>query len=220
MSIKSKKIAWESWNVKQEEAGLAQDRLQEEFFEDISEDDDMDDISPANNIKSNYNFLEISNPNKTVFTPFGPYFADSLLKPTDRWDCWLGYTNFDITQDIMDILEEIEGVEALKILGRYTFCIGVGRLFNISDIRKDIEKALCEYTSDQILSIVDTETQQTIDNIKKQLVDKKFWSILIRENGNIDYTSSDTMDESYLERIQKFERLKSQEGGFILRSGE
>lgn len=221
MSIKSKKIAWENWNVKQEEFLLNESKIPEELFdEDIPEDDDMENISPANNIKANYSFLEISNPNRTVFTPFGPYFADSMFKPTDRWDCWLGYTNFTITSEISDIIEEIEGVEALKILGRYSFCIGVGKLFSISEVRKSIEEALCAYTNDEILSIVDTETQKTLINIKKQIEDKKFWSILIRDNGNIDYTASDTLDEGYLERVQKFEKLKNQEGGFILKSGE
>lgn len=225
MSIKSKKIAWENWNVKQEEFLLDDNKISEEFFnEDISDDDsnndDLDNIIPANKIKTNYSFLEISNPNRTVFTPFGPYFSESMFKPTDRWDCWLGYTNFTITSEISDIIEEIEGVEALKILGRYSFCIGVGKLFSISEVRKNIEEALCAYTNDEILSIVDVETQKTLINIKKQIEDKKFWSILIRDNGNIDYTASDTLDEGYLESIRKFEKLKNQEGGFILKSEE
>lgn len=221
MSIKSKKIAWESWNVKQEEFFLNESKIPEEIFdEDIPDDDDMENISPANNIRANYSFLEISNPARTVFTPFGPYFVESLFKPTDRWDCWLGYTNFTITSEISDIIEDIEGVEALKILGRYSFCIGVGKLFSISEVRKSIEEALCAYTNDEILSIVDLETQKAVIHIKKQIEDKKFWSILIRDGGNIDYVVSDTLDEEYLEKIRKFERLKNQDGGFILKSGE
>ena len=83
----------------------------------------------------------------------GPYPEESTLKPSDRWDCWMGYTNFPITNKVLSILNhDIEGIEALKILGKYSFFIGVAKMFEIADIRKNIEESLCIYTESEILS--------------------------------------------------------------------
>ena len=56
----------------------------------------------------------------------------------------MGYTNFDITHQISDKMKIVNGVEALKIMSRYTFCGGVGKLFNFSSVRKEIEDAICK----------------------------------------------------------------------------
>lgn len=59
-----------------------------------------------------------------------------------NFDCWIGYTNFNITLDIKNELDKIEGVELLKVFTRYRFLIGVGHMFTFSDVRKRIEE-LC-----------------------------------------------------------------------------
>ena len=58
------------------------------------------------------------------------------------FDCWIGHTNFDITQETKRILDSIEGVEVLRILSRYRFFIGVGKMFKFSDVRNSIAKVL------------------------------------------------------------------------------
>jgi hypothetical protein len=57
-----------------------------------------------------------------------------------NFDCWMGHTNFDITPQIKDKLNKIPGIEVLKICSRYRFFIGVGSMFNFSDVRTTIEK--------------------------------------------------------------------------------
>lgn len=59
-----------------------------------------------------------------------------------NFDCWIGHTNFDITNRIKDKLNEIDGVEILKICSRYRFFIGIGQMFNFADVRKSIENEL------------------------------------------------------------------------------
>lgn len=56
------------------------------------------------------------------------------------FDCWIGHTNFDITHEIKNKLDKTPGVEVLKVLSRYRFFIGIGKLFNFKNVRKDIEK--------------------------------------------------------------------------------
>jgi len=55
------------------------------------------------------------------------------------FDCWMGHTNFNITKEIKDKLNRTEGVEILKICSRYRFFIGIGRMFDFTDVRKNIE---------------------------------------------------------------------------------
>ena len=66
------------------------------------------------------------------------FFQDLSMLST--YDCWLGHTNFDITQSIKQKLDMIEGIEVLKICSRYRFFIGIGRMFEFKNVRSDIEQ--------------------------------------------------------------------------------
>ena len=150
-----------------------------------------------------------------IYTPMGPYPEESLLKPSDRWDCWIGHTNFNITHHIASMIEEAEGVEALTILGRYSFFIGVAALFDIKNVREEIEQKLCEYTEEEILS--DTEISETVNLVKKQLQSVDYWSILVAPGGEVEYVASNKMDKSYLDGLNELMILKNKIGGIILR---
>ena len=203
-----KKIAWQSWNalVKQSiaEERLMLEELEEELKSPTSEQE-LPGMLP----------MEILQP-KMIHTPLGVYPADSLLKPSDRWDCWLGHTNFDVTRSIKDtLLNDIAGIEALKILGRYSFFIGIPKLFDFKDVRINIEKNLCIYTEQEVLS--DEQTQATVDMVKEQLQTKKYWSILVAPTGKVDYVVSDDLDKDYLDGLNELLELKQLLGGIILR---
>jgi len=58
------------------------------------------------------------------------------------FDCWIGHTNFDITPSVKRALNEVNGVEVLKICSRYRFFIGVGKMFEFKTVREDIEKII------------------------------------------------------------------------------
>ena len=130
-----KLIAWENWN-----------EIEKDLSEDIDlleiNDDNEDDLTIPNDFLMGPLLSEIKP--QIIQTPFGNVSADSKLKPSDRWDCWMGYTNFGITEDIQSKMQEVDGVDALKIMSRYSFCVGVGKLFKFSKVRKDIENAVCK----------------------------------------------------------------------------
>lgn len=201
-----KKIAWESWNAKVDIVSLNQPIDTEEH--DYQEMDQMSQLGMESFIVEQQRIL---------YTPIGPYPEESMLKPSDRWDCWIGYTNFPVTNKVSNTLnKEIEGVEALKILGKYSFFIGVAKLFDITDIRKEIEEKLCVYTESEILS--DEEIQETVDLVKSQLKNNKYWSILVSPKGEVEYIVSDCMDKVYLDGLNGLLELKKRLGGIILRS--
>lgn len=76
----------------------------------------------------------------TVFTLDKDFSAEILL--ATNYDCWIGHTNFDLTEGIKKTLNKIKGIEVLKICSRYRFFIGVGRMFDFSDVRKTVEEEL------------------------------------------------------------------------------
>ena len=59
-----------------------------------------------------------------------------------NFDCWVGHTNFNVTEDVKSALNAIDGVEVLKICSRYRFFVGIGKMFDFSEVRKCIEKEL------------------------------------------------------------------------------
>ena len=201
-----KTIAWESWNAKLE--GLQPEIINEDqptYLE--NEHLQASEIIPSEMFVA---------PPRVVHTPLGVYPEDSLLKPSDRWDCWIGHTNFDITNSVVAKLDsEIDGVEALKILGRYSFFVGVGRLFDIAQVRKDIETLLCVYTEQEVLN--DSEMRVTVDLVKEQLESKKYWSLFVSVEGEVEYIVSDEMDKRYLDGLNNLLEMKSLLGGIILR---
>lgn len=130
-------IAWESWSVKEKEIVEISDIDNYE----IDTEEEVEQILQSENFLSP--ILSEMKP-QIIQTPWGTVSFDSVLKPSDRWDCWLGYTNFGLTHKISDKIKIIEGVEAIKIMSRYTFCIGIGKLFEFNKVRRDIENAICK----------------------------------------------------------------------------
>ena len=114
-----KTIALESCNAKLEDLQVSQ---AEEVGEQEMSYTEIENAASADIV---YPDLFGGQP-KIIHTPLGPYPEDSLLKPSNRWDCWIGHTNFDITTDMAEKLEtEVSGVEALKVSGRDSFFIGI-----------------------------------------------------------------------------------------------
>jgi hypothetical protein len=209
MSV-NKKIAWQSWNA-----------VVEEIYEKNTEIEMLEELLLAQEIQESHGEMPIKfiDPApRVIYTPYGMFPVDSFLKPSDRWNCWLGYTNFDITHTIQDILEETEGVEAIKVLGRYTFFIGVGKLFNPTDVRLNIENILTDTTHISSPEAVSNEISDAIESIKSQVSAKRYWSIFVSSVGEIDYIMSDALDEQYLHELNKFEDLRQKIGGIIIRS--
>ena len=209
MSV-NKKIAWQSWNA-----------VVEEMYEKNTEIEILEELLLAQEMQESHGEMPIKfiDPApRVIYTPYGMFPVDSFLKPSDRWNCWLGYTNFDITHTVQDILEETEGVEAIKTLGRYTFFIGVGKLFNPTDVRLNIENILTDTTHISSPEAVSNEINDAIESIKSQVSAKRYWSIFVSSVGEIDYIMSDALDEQYLHELNKFEDLRQKIGGIIIRS--
>lgn len=88
------------------------------------------------NIADDLNMLNLQQPQMMI--PIDNKLIENITL-AQNFDCWMGHTNFNITKEIKDQLNRTEGVEVLKICSRYRFFIGVGRMFDFADVRKNIE---------------------------------------------------------------------------------
>jgi hypothetical protein len=106
-----------------------------EELEDIEEDDDEEDYLPEVKGVSSKNF-DINN-----FLPITPSIVEDVSLFAN-FECWIGHTNFDITNKIKEQLNQIPGIEILKILSRYRFFVGIGEMFDFQDVRHFVENEL------------------------------------------------------------------------------
>jgi|TARA_R110000851_G_scaffold159910_1_gene303168 hypothetical protein len=205
-----KRIMWKSWNVI--ESGIIEKNSN--FLFEITKSESGEPYEQ----EGEGQFEDLSNISMplAVQTPIGVFPQDSFFLPSNRWDCWVGLTNFDISHNLQNKMEEVSGVERLKTIGRYTFFIGVAKLFKIRDVRQDIEKVSCVYTESEILS--DSNVKIAVEEVKNQVADKPFWSIFVGTDGGIDYCVSDLMDSGYLRNVNKLVIKKESFGGIVLRS--
>ena len=99
----------------------------------ISEIDDEEDDSEVE-----YEDISIGKP---LIFPVSQQLLEDVTM-LSNYDCWIGHTNFDITPIVKDKLNKIPGIEVLKICSRYRFFIGIGNMFDFTDVRKIIEGEL------------------------------------------------------------------------------
>lgn len=101
------------------------------FIDENSDDEDVDENSV------------LDESHQSVMMPISPQLINDI-QVISTFDCWIGHTNFNLTNSIKDKLNKVDGVELLKIYSRYRFLIGVGHMFNFKEVRKNIEKTLIE----------------------------------------------------------------------------
>jgi hypothetical protein len=65
---------------------------------------------------------------------------------------------------------------------------------------------------------VTPDLKEAIDSVKLQVDNKQFWSIFVSSMGEIDYIMADSLTDSYLSDLNKFEDLRQKIGGIIIRS--
>lgn len=140
MVTRKLKISWESWNALEEEL-IA--KLEKETLDCLSQIQGLEGVTFEAQSDESEGLISVGA--NAIITPFGDHYINSVFKPSNRWECWIGYTNFPIDEDVVRILdEEIDGIEALAILGAYTFCIGVAKMFNATEVKREIEENFCD----------------------------------------------------------------------------
>lgn len=123
----SRKIGWQKYeDVIQSEMYSPMANI---LFDDLASEIDEEEYEEEREMQEQ----------ETLFLPKNFYETISLMS---RFDCWIGHTNFNITTSIKNKLNEVDGIEVLNVVSRYRFFIGIGKMFQFSDVRKDIEETI------------------------------------------------------------------------------
>lgn len=137
----NKKIGWQKFEdlIESQLTSPVMDRVYKAIYsqyqtmaeEDFSEEE----------IEMMQELMEAEDPSPQAALPIDQKTLDNISMASS-FDCWMGHTNFNITEDTLDNLNKMEGVEVLKICSRYRFFIGIGRMFDFKEVRKSIEDSL------------------------------------------------------------------------------
>lgn len=217
----NRKIAWEKFTPKHE---IQNSFIQEEddvvdYEEDKEEEDEEETNEPIN-------FLNLQDlvGSRKIRTPFGFYSEDDDFSPYNMFECWIGHTNFRITKEDFDTLNnEINGIGCLKVISPYRFFIGIEKMFAFPLVRIQIQKELCqnlEFEDDLIDYSGDVD--KTINMIISKVNDAIFsiresekWAIYIGDDGTIETIKNSDFEYDY-EYNDKLKKLKSLKSGNII----
>lgn len=186
--------------------------------EDVKEYYDQDD---SDGIYNDFDELDRGDgiPRMVTNTVFGQYELSDSLHPYKEFQLWQADTNFKITKGDWKKLIDINGVEILVPITRYKFMVGVGKLFSFSNVRVDIEFALCQKHKIDIAinHIEDNSLRARLIDIKSKIKNSNSWAIYVFPNGNIDYTTSDNFD--YAEKLQLYRESYLLSNGLFITNG-
>lgn len=137
-------IIWERWvdpygeNIDELAWPLAEEKQTEEYKDSMQVQEEAMWSNDAPTFKG-------EKPMKLIATPMGviPIMEHSL--PSRVFKFCVGHTNFNLTQDMGNIINEIDGVETLDVFTRYRFRIAVGKAFDSNEVRNNINQAVKEY---------------------------------------------------------------------------
>jgi hypothetical protein len=156
---------------------------------------------------------------KLIYTSFGVLPITEYSNPDKNFNFWVAHTNFNISKAVQDAIERVEGVESLLIFSRYRFRIGVGKLFDATQVKMDIQQVLNISSSNGLVQniILDEDIQEKVDALKEVLAKKnKYWAIYVVPNGEISSViSNDTEDESFNKQIELYKQTHNAVGGAL-----
>lgn len=128
----SNKIGWQKYE------DMLKDQLNSPFASLVATNQ-LQMVNDEEEEENEFDLSMIQDPEQDVVViPVPDSFYEQINLLTN-YDCWIGHTNFDITETIKNKIEKTNGVEILKIHSRYRFFIGIGKMFNFSEVRKEIE---------------------------------------------------------------------------------
>lgn len=184
-----RKIAWELWQL--EEIKEVQEDS-ENFHEDLDEEEIVG-VGQFMMFDPSLGF-----PTPKIKTPMGSYDIDDPLSPNKMFECWIGHTNFRITQTDYSTMDSINGLGCMKVISPNRFFVGIEKLFDFQTLRLEIENLLCK----------DDEKQETLSETLNRLCSsKQKWAVFVTNEGEIK-TITD-QEDGYQKKLNAFKKMKN-----------
>lgn len=135
-------IMWEKW------VDPFGDDIEETKWNNYDDDEeDIDSLSTQQEL-----FKNKSKPVRVISSPMGLIPYNEYTSSAKIFNFWVGHTNFNLSKNIVDLIERCEGVEILDIFTRYRFRIAIGKCFNDNEVMRQIK--------DDISAFFDTPNTQ------------------------------------------------------------
>ena len=152
---------------------------------------------------------EVGGSVRMVVSPQGMIPVGDEILLSSKYNLWVGYSNFDITNSVVKTIEDVQGVESLDIFSRYRFRIGIGKLFDEVQTKLLIEEVLGCITNS--LDNLDDETRECVENMIKEF--DKPWCIFVLPNGEVmSYVGEELKVK---EKLKYFESVQVEVSGNI-----
>lgn len=183
----AKQIIWKLWHDPFRRAVLEKAQGEEDF----EQEDGMPSLGGLRVGKPIYQGPAIVGPMGII-----PLTEENL--PSESFDLWVGHTNFDLTESVADLIECIDGVEMLRIWSRYRFWVGIGKSFEIEEVKKDIEDAL---TFDEATCACCQEKEKEPHEILSDYFSNSFsfWAYSYNDDATIEIKGGEDEDEVALQ---------------------
>lgn len=146
-------ILWQKWTnpyeSPHEEGSLLED-LQEKDLEDNwdSYQDIPEEASEEYEQSEESSEIVYRKNTKAIITPMGIIPMDETTACTKIFKFWIGHTNFNISEKINNLIENVNGVEILDIFTRYRFRIAIGQAFKDREVMQAIQEKIYESQSE------------------------------------------------------------------------
>ena len=224
-----KRIVWQSWidplcgnidkyypksvledkNTNEDENDEYSDDSEEAFQKKIMQMAEDEKMSPADMIRENR-----EKSSKVLMSPIGMIPVMDHHYISDNFNLWIGHTNFDITPNIANTIQKIEGVETLEIYTRYRFRIGIGRAFDFNEVRLKIEDVICgkrDYKYN-LTPELELDVKETINTLKQT---HKYWAFCLFPNGEKKIIHSKVKTDIFEESLHELEIIEKACGGVV-----
>ena len=152
-------------------------------------------------------FLDEPEYKGAISTPWGIFNITDPFAPYKRFDMWIGNTDFNVSTSFLTKVSKISGIEIVKAVSRYSFIIGIGKLFSFDEVRLAIE-------------MVGGVKSQDIPNEIHELINsfgEKRYTVYVYPNKKFEYTTE--TDTDYKSKVEKFYEEKRKNKGIILSNG-
>jgi hypothetical protein len=127
---------------------------------------------------------------RVILGPYGTIPINENAITSKLYKMWVGHCNFDITKNIMETIEKVEGVEILRVWTRYRFWVGFGNLFDDNKVQQDIEDSIIKKNKN-------INGKSNALNALVKVLRKKYksWVVFSNENGELKTIGSDNIEQ-------------------------
>ena len=183
-----------------------------EFIEQQQIEQNLSEYEQEENEK--YSMASIHHIKTLLATPMGLVSVNDAMSPFKYYELWQFDTTRKLTNEVVEKLKSVDGVEALKMITPYKALIAIGLAFHFKYVRPKIESVLRD---DYV--IVDDVTTVKVNKLKADLSKYAAYQIIVQPNGETSFTylEKDCSNRAIYEADKtKFEEVKKLSGAIVI----